>query len=128
MDTQQPNWATFKKDLGAYRLQQNNTYQGTGPAAEATDDLNAAASKTTAANQRTGKASIHTINALPSRASITTNNLSLASAAAQQQQQHFIPSQQLMQAATTSLQKNLEDILQRSGSGRSAVANHHHTQ
>ena len=83
MDTQQPNWATFKKDLGAYRLQQNNTCQGTGPAAEATDDLNAAASKTTATNQRTGKTSVHTINALPSRASITTNNLSLASAAAQ---------------------------------------------
>ena len=83
MDTQQPNWATFKKDLGAYRHQQNNTYQGNGPGTEAADDLNAAVSKTTAANQRTGKASIHTINALPSRASITTNNLSLASAAAQ---------------------------------------------
>ena len=87
LDTQQPNWVTFKKDMGAYRLQQNNTYQGTGAATEAVDDLNAGVSKTTAANQRTGKAPIHTINALPSRTSITTNNLSLASAATQQQQQ-----------------------------------------
>ena len=33
---------------------------------------------------------------------------------------HFFPSQQLMAAATNSLQKNLEDILQRNGSGRQA--------
>ena len=40
--------------------------------------------------------------------------------------QHFFPSQQLMAAATNSLQKNLEDILQRNGSGRQANRTSNH--